>query len=171
MFPGIDSALAGAEVDVVSVRVPRRAPAADRGRAAAGKHVLCEKPMALALADCDAMIEATKRAGVAFTIGQCVRFPRVRARQAAHRRRGGGTPAAVRIRRGGDFPHTDTDWYADPGQSGGVLFDLMVHDLDWLRWCFGPVTRVYAKGLVERLAGGGLEHLDYALVTCATRAA
>ena len=154
-------------VDVVSVCIPTPFHRSfTEAAAAAGKHVLCEKPMALTLDDCDAMIAATQKAGVAFTIGQCVRFfPEYAQGKRLVDSGAVGTPAAVRIRRGGDFPRTDTDWYADPSQSGGVLFDLMVHDLDWLRWCFGPVRRVYARGLVERLASKELDHLDYALVT------
>jgi len=50
-------------------------------------------------------------------------------------------------------------WYLDPAKSGGVVLDLMLHDLDVLRWWFGEPARVYGK----RLTGGG--SLDYALAT------
>jgi predicted dehydrogenase len=50
-------------------------------------------------------------------------------------------------------------WYLDPAKSGGVVLDLMLHDLDVMRWWFGEPVRVYGK----RLTGGGA--LDYALAT------
>ena len=159
--------IADGGVDAVSICLPtplHRPPA--EAAFAAGKHVLCEKPMALTLADCDAMIEAAGRSGVVFTVGQVVRFFPEYARAKALVDGGAvGTPAAVRVRRVGDFRRMDTDWYADPEQGGGVLFDLLVHDFDWLLWCFGPVTRVYAKGRIEQMMARSIDHLDYALVT------
>ncbi len=167
VFSRAEEMLSVREIDIVSVCVPTSAHRAlTEAAATAGKHILCEKPMALTLEDCDAMISAAQKAGVVFTIGQVVRhFPEYARAKALVDSGAVGAPAAVRVRRGGDFPRTDTDWYADPAHSGGVIFDLMVHDLDWLRWCFGPVTRVYARGLTERLAAGELDHIDYALLT------
>lgn len=167
VFAGGEDLIAEGGVDAVSICLPTplHRPLTEAA-AAAGKHVLSEKPMALTLEDCDAMIAAARQAGIVFTIGQVVRFfPEYERAKRLLDAGAVGAPAAVRIRRGGDFPRTDTDWYADPAQSGGVLFDLMVHDLDWLLWCFGPVTRVHAQGLVERLARGEVDHQDYALLT------
>ena len=72
-----------------------------------------------------------------------------------------GKPAAIRTRRGGRMPRAWDDWYADFARSGGVILDLLVHDFDWLRWVFGEVERVYARGLGE----SRLPAFDYALVT------
>jgi len=150
-------------IDVVSVCVPTHLHRELTERVAlAGAHVFCEKPMALSVGDCDAMIAACQAANVRLSVGQVVRFfPEY---ENAHRLLASGAvgkPAAARTRRGGDFPQGEADWYADTAQSGGVLFDLLIHDFDWLLWCFGPVARVYAKGFTGR----GLPHLDYALVT------
>jgi len=162
-----DEMLAHADVDVISVCVHTCLHrSVTEAALRAGKHVLCEKPMALTLADCDAMIAAAEAAGTVFTVAQVVRwFPEYARAKTLVDAGAVGQPAAVRVRRGGDFPRTDTDWYADVEKSGGIVFDLMVHDLDWLQWCFGPVSRVYARGLTERLGQGGLDHLDYALLT------
>ncbi|MDQ2798411.1 MAG: Gfo/Idh/MocA family oxidoreductase, partial [Armatimonadota bacterium] len=63
------------------------------------------------------------------------------------------------------LPRADdpNSWYADPAQSGGVVLDLIIHDFDWLRWTFGPVERVFAKGLYGKPNYVG--QMDYALVT------
>ncbi|MES2465019.1 MAG: Gfo/Idh/MocA family oxidoreductase [Armatimonadota bacterium] len=158
----------GAEVDAVSICLPTSLHRSVAEAAlAAGKHVLCEKPMALSVADCDAMIAAAKEAGTVFTVGKVVRFfPEYASAKRQVESGAVGTPASVRTRRGGDFPLRVNDWYADVSQSGGVIFDLLIHDIDWAQWCFGPITRVYAQGLTERLADKRLEHMDYALLTC-----
>jgi UDP-N-acetylglucosamine 3-dehydrogenase len=72
-----------------------------------------------------------------------------------------GTPAAVRTRRGGPMPRGWNDWYGDFDLSGGCNLDLIIHDFDWLRWTFGEVERVYAKGLTD----SRLPAFDYSLVT------
>ena len=168
-YPTVESLLAAGGVDVVSVCVPTDCHrAVSEAVLRAGIHTFCEKPLCLTAADCDALIAARDASPQKplLSVGQVVRFfP-----EFAHAKRlveqgAVGTPAAVRVRRGGGFPHTDTDWFADPARSGGVIFDLMVHDIDWLLWCFGPVTRVYARALTERLAEKTVDHLDYALLT------
>jgi UDP-N-acetylglucosamine 3-dehydrogenase len=159
---GSVEALLAAGVDAVSVCVP-----SDLHRSiteqvlAAGAHVLCEKPMALSVLDCDAMIAAAKNAGKLLSVAQVVRFfPEFANAHRLVQSGAVGAPAVVRTRRGGGFPGWSS-WFGDEVQSGGILFDLAVHDIDWLIWTFGPVERVYAKGLTER----GFERLDHGLIT------
>lgn len=159
---GSVEALLAAGVEAVSVCVPSNLHRVLTEQAlAAGCHVLCEKPMALSVADCDAMIAAAKSVGKLLSVAQVVRF--FAEFENGHKlvQSGGvGKPAVVRTRRGGGFPGW-ASWFGDEAQSGGILFDLAVHDIDWLLWTFGPVERVYAKGLTER----GFETLDHALIT------
>jgi UDP-N-acetylglucosamine 3-dehydrogenase len=158
----------GDAIDAVSICLPTHLHRAVAEAAlAAGKHVLCEKPMALSVVDCDAMIAAAEKAGTVFTIGQTVRFfPEYANAKRAVERGAVGEPASVRTRRGGDYPQRPNDWYSDVSQSGGVIVDLLIHDIDWVQWCFGPIVRVYAQGLTERLADKRLDKMDYALLTC-----
>jgi UDP-N-acetylglucosamine 3-dehydrogenase len=167
IYDNADAVFADASIDVVSLCVPTdQHRALTEAALKAGKHVLCEKPMALSLEDCDAMIAAAQASGKLLTVGQVVRFfPEYANAKRLVDSGAVGAPAAVRVRRGGYFPRTDTDWFADPSRSGGVIYDLLVHDLDWLLWCFGPITRVYAHSLTERLADKTVDHLDYALLT------
>lgn len=130
-----------------------------------GYHVLCEKPMALSVADCDAMIESARIASRLLSVGQVVRFfPEYANAKKLVDAGEVGNPAVVQARRGGGFPAW-SEWFADTKRSGGILFDLGVHEFDWLLWCFGPIERVYAKALTPRLESGELDKLDMALVT------
>lgn len=130
--------------------------------ARAGKHVICEKPIALSLADARAMIETCQAARVHLYIAHVVRFfPEYRRARELVLAGEVGRPGIIRTSRMGGFPAGWADWYAQPEQGGTVLVDLVIHDFDWLRWTFGEVERVYAKSLTGRTA----ERLDYALVT------
>lgn len=164
VFAHIDELLAHAPVDVVSVCTPTGSHA-DLAVAAlsAGKHVFCEKPMALSVADCDRMIAAAQRAGRLLSVGQVVRFFAEYANAKRLVDSGAvGAPAVIRCRRGGGFPRW-SPWFADAAQSGGVLFDLGVHEIDWLLWCFGPATRVYARALTDSIDLS--DPRDYGLIT------
>lgn len=159
--------LSDAKPDIVDICVPTPLHREYVERAAAaGKAIFVEKPFGRTLADCEAMIAAVEKAGVAAGVGHVVRFfPEYAEAKRLVDSGAVGTPAAVRTARMGGFPILvdRPNWYADPAQSGGVALDLILHDFDWLRWTFGPVSRVFAQGLY-----GKPEHLgkmDYALVT------
>lgn len=134
--------------------------------AAAGKHVFCEKPIALSVEDAKEMVQACAEAKVKFGVGQVVRFfpdySRVRGLVTSGRI---GDPKVVRTSRGGAFPTWPEDnWYADYSKSGGPFVDLVIHDFDWLLWLFGPVQRVFAKS-VRKPNVPREDLLDHALVT------
>lgn len=113
--------------------------------AEAGKHVLCEKPLATTLADAEAMIAACARAGVKLQTAFPVRFsaPAVAFGEAI---RAGqvGTPLAVIARNPGTCP---MGWFVDPELAGGgAVMDHTVHVIDVLRHIFdAEVTEVYAE--------------------------
>ncbi|MFN4032306.1 MAG: Gfo/Idh/MocA family protein [Fimbriimonadales bacterium] len=128
----------------------------------AGKAVVCEKPLARTLEDCERIVNAVKQRNTPFMPAHVLRFfPEYRTAHQLVRSGALGAIAAVRTRRGGDFPRPKSDWYADFSKSGGVILDLIIHDLDWMLWTLGAVERVYAKALTFR----NLTHLDYTLVT------
>ena len=112
--------------------------------AAAGCHVICEKPAALSAQDALAMARGCERAGVRLFVAQVLRFfPQYEATKAAVDRGEIGEPRVVRLSRV-SAPPTAGSWLLDEAQSGGVPLDLMVHDLDYARWLAGEAEQVYA---------------------------
>ena len=140
--------------------------------AQAGKHILCEKPVALSLAQVDRMIAAVERAGVKAMIAQVIRFwPHYVAIKEMLERGQLGAPIMAQAARLGSQP-TWSSWFADPQLSGGALLDLHIHDLDWLYYLFGRPRSVYAVGV--RSANGAWDHvltsLDYGRMKAAAEA-
>ncbi len=126
------------------------------------KGIVCEKPMARTIADCDRMISACEQTNTPLFIAHVLRFfPEfIRAKELVDAG-AVGQPVTVRTRRGGPFPHAWSDWYANYEWSGSLVLDMIIHDFDWLRWTFGEVERVMAKSVY----GKNISELDYALVT------
>ena len=115
----------------------------------AGKHVVVEKPMALDGAAADRMIAAAERHGRVLMAAQVVRFiPPYRA--AADILRSGrlGTVRAAIFRRRCAAPAWSA-WLTDPAQSGGGVFDLLIHDIDFCLHLFGSPEAVTASGFED----------------------
>ncbi|GEM86147.1 Gfo/Idh/MocA family protein [Meiothermus granaticius] len=123
--------------------------------AAAGKHVVCEKPLALNLQDGQEMIEACQRAGVRLFVAMVVRFfPQYRLAQELVSKGQIGKLGVMRLKRVAYVPRAELsdNWYLDESRSGGMLVDLMIHDFDYARWLGGPVERIFAR--VNRATDG-----------------
>ena len=151
-------------VDLVDVCTPT--PAHKEGvlaAAAAGKAIVCEKPIARHLRDAEEMIAACERAGVPLFIAHVVRFFPQYAKAKALQDAGKlGRPGVLRTVRAGSFPRPNPDsWYNSFARGGGVVMDLSIHYLDFARWIFGEVERVYARGLT--FAGRSMS--DHSLIT------
>jgi len=142
-------ALADPTLDAVILAVPTPFHRAlTEQAAAAGKHVFCEKPIALSLDDARAMTAACERAGVRFMVGHVVRFfPEYARIKDLLDRDAIGQVGVVRASRINAYPFVGRGWYSNFAWSGGPILDMMIHDLDTLRWYFGEITRLYARGL------------------------
>lgn len=128
--------------------------------AAAGKHVLCEKPLALAVEDALAMVTACKNAGVVMGTNHHLR------NAATHRKireliQGGaiGRPLFARVFHAVYLPAHLQGWRLDkPAAGGGVILDITVHDADTLRFIL-DAEPVEAVGMTQSaaMAQEGLE--------------
>ncbi|MBV8101827.1 MAG: Gfo/Idh/MocA family oxidoreductase [Verrucomicrobia bacterium] len=111
--------------------------------AKAGKHVICEKPIALTVEDGQAMIDACQ--GVRFFIGLVLRFfSHYRSAKQLVAAGRIGKPGVLRLRRVSYVPQNPEAWYFNDALSGGMVVDLMIHDFDYVRWLAGQVQRVFA---------------------------
>lgn len=154
-----------ADVDIVDLCIPTDLHREFTIKAAeAGKHIICEKPIALTVEDGQAMIAACEKAGVRLFIAQVLRF--VSQYESAHDVIASGQigkPGVIRLTRAAYQPRKAADnWFTDENRSGGMILDLMIHDYDYARWIAGDVKRVFSKSVrASRPDAPG----DYALVT------
>jgi predicted dehydrogenase len=141
--PTPEALFARPDVHAVVLATPDQdRPALTKLAAAAGKHVLAEKPMAPTVAGCDAMAAACKAAGVNLAVVKTERFRKLT--QKAKGYIDDGTLGPVRmLRTVSAFPVTlarelfaARDWMADP-RGGGLFMGMATHNADFLRWLTG----------------------------------
>ncbi|MBM3458101.1 MAG: Gfo/Idh/MocA family oxidoreductase, partial [Armatimonadetes bacterium] len=117
----------------------------------AGKHVLVEKPIALTVADAEAMIAAAEPTGRLLMVAQVLRFwPEFAAIREIME---SGEYGALR---GAHFKRVITrptwsgdDWFADPTKTGGAVVDLHIHDTDFILYLLGRPAAVWSTGTVS----------------------
>ncbi len=104
--------------------------------AKAGKHILCEKPLAMSLADARAMVQAANDAGVVMATNHHLRNAAThRAMREAIKTGRIGTPLSARVFHAVYLPPHLQGWRLDkPEAGGGVILDITVHDADTLRF-------------------------------------
>ena len=110
---------------------------------AAGRPVVCEKPLARTSAEAEQVIAGFEAAGLALYPGHVVRFfGEYAAMHAAVDAGAIGQIAVQRFTRTGSAPAAG--WFHDDALSGGLLLDQSLHDLDFARWNAGEVATAYA---------------------------
>ena len=123
--------------------------------AAAGKSVLCEKPLATTVEDAAAMVRACREAGVQlWTAFPCRYHPSALVTKAQFE---GGQLGRVWAMRGTNRGRCPGGWFVDPALAGGgAVMDHTVHVTDLIRWLLGAeVSEVYCD------ATNGMHHSDY----------
>ena len=140
VFGTLEEMLRTCEVDVVDVCLPTdlHAPFALRA-IGAGKHLFCEKPLALTKADGKTIAAAAKKAGVFFQVGQCIRFwPEYMAFEAFVKSGKAGKLLSLSLQsRAGRPAYSTEDWLNDGNRSGGAALDLHIHDTDYVHHLLG----------------------------------
>jgi predicted dehydrogenase len=167
VFPTLEALLASEELDAVCISSSTSAHADNVVRcAASGLHMLCEKPLALTLEDCDRAIAAAEEAGVNLMMGHVRQFDAGHVEAKRFIEAGAiGRPLVFRAISGDVDPPPPS--FADPAVSGGLILDAMYHDCYLSRWLLDDeVLRAYAEGgaLVDP-AIGAVGDVDNAVVS------
>ena len=151
--------LADPAVEAIDICAPTKAHA-ELAIAAlrAGKHVLCEKPLARTPAAAQAIVTEANRAKGIFMPAMCLRFWPEWAwlKQAIAEQRYGAVLAA-RFRRVAEPPGWGQKTFFNGAESGGALFDLHVHDTDFVQFCFGRPRAVFSTGYQK--FSGAIDHV------------
>ena len=145
-----DELLARGGFDVVDLTLPTPLhPALVKKALAAGCHVLCEKPMALDVKSCNAMIAAAAKSRGKLMIAQCLRFaPAVKYLHDVVASEKYGKVVGASFDRASMLPGWGAggkSWFLDEEASGGVLLDLHIHDVDFINWTFGRPNSVAVR--------------------------
>jgi predicted dehydrogenase len=150
--PDLDQLLRREDIDAVFITSPTNQHVAHTLAAAqAGKHVLLQKPMALALEDCDAIIDAVRRYGIKFSLCYQMRCDPVNQKMKALLDEGAlGNIAIIKRRHAiGMLLNADWakpgNWHVDPVQNMGMFMDDASHAADWFYWMLGKPTSVMAE--------------------------
>ena len=139
------------QVEAVCIATPHPAHVAPAVAALeAGAHALVEKPLAVSLEDCDAMLTAADASGVKLGVVSQRRLyePVQRMRQAIDAGKIGNPSLGVVTVlgwRSDDYYSMDAWRGTWDGEGGGVLVNQALHQLDLLQWFMGPITEVYGR--------------------------
>ncbi|HOK08235.1 MAG TPA: Gfo/Idh/MocA family oxidoreductase [Candidatus Hydrogenedens sp.] len=124
-----------------------------------GKYIFCEKPLCRTTEECKKIVNKAEKKGVKLFVGHVVRyFHEFEAIQEQIKSGKIGDVGFVKMYRGGMSPK---GWFSDFKLSGGVTFDCLIHDLDWLRYVFGEVKTVFCQNLIDKKCAP----LDYSQIT------
>jgi len=151
------------ELDVVVLGLPNGLHCqATLDAAAAGKHVICEKPLALNLQQADRMIEACRQARVKLMYAEelCFAPKYVRLKQLVEE---GALGRIYFLKQSEKHSGPHADWFWDVRRSGGgVSFDMGCHAVEFFRWMLGKPAAldVYAQmdTYVHKQRTGGDDH-------------
>ena len=138
--------------------------------AEAGKHVFCEKPMAIRVAEAQDMNRAVEEARVKLQIGFMRRFDPA-FRKARELVEGGELGEVMLIKSVGRGPGLPPPWTYNVAESNGLLGEVNSHDFDSTRWLAGSeYRRVYAEAVNRKVPELEAEHPDfYDNVACTVR--
>jgi predicted dehydrogenase len=152
--------LANPDVQLVDICVPTplHAPMAIAALEA-GKHVICEKPLARDTATCRQILDAAQQAKGFFMPAMCLRFwPEWAWLKQAIAGETYGKVLSAAFERLSEPPAWSQGSYFKGAESGGALLDLHIHDTDFVQFCFGKPKAVFTTGRTR--FSGAIDHVS-----------
>ena len=149
-YTSYDEMLKKEQLDYVDIALPTYLHAeAAVAAMKAGCHVLCEKPMARSVQECEQMIDTARSTGKKLMTAQCLRFwPAYEFLKDCVDSGKFGPVVSAYFFRGGGTPTWSWDgWLLDAPRSGGCLLDQHIHDVDMINWLFGAPDAVSANAM------------------------
>ncbi len=159
VFRTLAEVLADPEVELVDLCTPtplhpEQAIAALR----AGKNVLCEKPLARTSAQAREILKVAETAPGFLMPAMCMRFwPGWSWLRQVVAEKTYGKILIARFRRLSEMPGWSKGTYAGGADMGGALFDLHIHDTDFVNFLFGRPASVFSAGVIN--ASGSIDHV------------
>jgi 1,5-anhydro-D-fructose reductase (1,5-anhydro-D-mannitol-forming) len=160
LYARAEAMLADPGIDVADITLPTYLHARYAVLAfKAGKHVICEKPLALNSRDAAKIVAAAARARRKLFTGHCIRYwPHYAVARAIVRGRKYGKVLSACFRRFSPKPTWSwTNWLLDSKKSGLAALDLHIHDADFVQYVFGKPAYVTSAG--SGLKANGLDHI------------
>lgn len=154
----LDDLLADPAIDLIDLCVPTSVhPKLAVAALQAGKHVVCEKPLARTAALAREIVAAAQQARGFFMPAMCIRFwPEYAWLKQTVDQQTYGRVLAARFRRVGEPPRWSPE-FLNGAKSGGALLDLHIHDTDFVQFCFGRPRAVYSQGF--SCCSGAIDHV------------
>jgi predicted dehydrogenase len=161
LYTDFDKMLAEQQLDSVSITLPTFMHRDFTVKAIdAGAHVLCEKPMAMSVSQCEEMISAARTNKRILQIGHCIRFwpEYVKAKEIVDSGRYGGVLTASFCRISPVPGWSWKNWLINAYKSGGAIFDLHIHDADYVQYLFGLPLAVRSQAVTG--PSGGFDYVS-----------
>lgn len=159
VYTKLEDLLADPGVDLIDLCVPTplHVPLAIAALKA-GKHVVCEKPLARTSAEAAKILAVARKAKGHLMPAMCMRFwPEWAYLKDAVEDERFGKILAARFRRVSESPGWSKDNYCNGAQSGGALLDMHIHDSDFVQFLCGRPTSVFSSGLTH--ISGAIDHV------------
>lgn len=159
VYKTLEDLLKETSVDVIDICLPTDLHKDSVIAAArAGKHVFCEKPLALTEKEGEEMLVEVGKSGVKFQVGHCIRFwPEYQALEKYIRSGSGGKLVSLSLQRRASRPASSReDWVHNNTRSKGAALDMHIHDTDFVLHLLGKPQAVQAIG---RWESGAFSHI------------
>jgi len=153
----LDELIKDERIDLIDICLPTFLHKEYAVKAAqAGKHILCEKPIALTVEDAEEMVKAADKTGVKFMVAQVIRFwPEYVKLKEIYDEKRLGKMLSISLTRLSPIPDWSWDnWLLNSEKSGSALVDLHIHDTDYLLYLLGKPILLFSQGTKTNIGYG-----------------